>query len=216
MQSKWRANVAVLTCFLGSRSHSLSPQTCRPGCIVSSYCAVLMVHVGRDRARSFMFCLEQTWTIELMQSTRGPLELSSADAPSQLPVCPQRSPDVAKLSPQTCTMRVRRFVGLHCNWGIANPLCKFARPGGRLPRFRTRHFQHDPRANPHPSQVSWTHASPPSHLMPGCTHTHAAPLRRRPALRLYHTHRRRHRRSLRSFTLPHASRGTAAQDLLQG
>ena len=55
-------------------------------------------------------------------------------------------------------------------------------------------------ANPHPSQVSWTHDSPPSHLMPGCTHTHAAPLRRRPALRLYHTHRRRHRRSLRSFT----------------
>eukprot|EP00964_Phaeocystis_antarctica_P137942 scaffold102559_cov57-Phaeocystis_antarctica.AAC.2 len=36
-------------------------------------------------------------------------------------------------------------------------------------------------ANPHPSQVSWTHASPPAHLMPGCTHTHAAPLRRRPA-----------------------------------
>ena len=82
--------------------------------------------------------------------------------------------------------------------------------------LRTRHFQHVPGANPHPSQVSWTHASPPSHLMPGCTHTHAAPLRRRPALRLYHTHRRRHRRSLRSFTLPHASRGTAAQDLLQG
>ena len=67
-------------CRFDERSHNLSPQTCRPGCIVSSYCAVLMVHVGRDRARSFMFCLEQTWTIELMQSTRGPLELSSADA----------------------------------------------------------------------------------------------------------------------------------------
>ena len=66
--------------FRDELSHNLSPQTSSPGCIVSSYCAVLMVHVGRDRARSFMFCLEQTWTIELMQSTRGPLELSSADA----------------------------------------------------------------------------------------------------------------------------------------
>eukprot|EP00964_Phaeocystis_antarctica_P006330 scaffold3439_cov67-Phaeocystis_antarctica.AAC.2 len=124
-----------------------------------------------------MFCLEQTWMIELMQSTRGPLELSSADAQDEAARLFSRFPDVAQLSPQTCATRVRRFVGLHCNWGIANPLCKFARPGGRLPRSSNTALPTRPESQPtsKPSELD-THASPPSHLMPGCTHTHAAPL----------------------------------------
>ena len=85
--------------------------------------------------------------------------------------------------------------------------------------LRTRHFQHVPGANPHPSQVSWTHASPPSHLMPGCTHTHAAPQGCAAALRCDSTKRTAAATAAHcapSRTLPHASRGTAAQDLLQG
>ena len=76
------------------------------------------------------------------------------------------------------------FVGESCT-------CKSSL-GFRLPMHKVHalissfsvHNQSFQEANPHPSQVSWTHASPPAHLMPGCTHTHAAPPRHRPALRL--------------------------------
>ena len=67
--------------------------------------------------------------------------------------------------------------------------------------YQTRHFICASGANPHPSQVSWTHASPPAHLLLPWLHSHAcctaAPP---PCAATLHTHRRRHRRSLRSFT----------------
>ena len=160
-------------CRFDERPHNLSPQTCRPGCIVSSYCAVLMVYVGRDRARSFMFCLEQTWTIELMQSTRPSRTELGRCARSSCPFLPHVIQTLRNYPPK---LALRECVA---SWdctatGESQPRSASLRvPAGVCRDLRRRHFQHVPRANPHPSQVSWTHASPPAHLLLPWLHSHA-------------------------------------------